>query len=134
MSHFNRRTFSINDLPDLTLGKDSVRIDIGFLGGEEHREAFSAILEKLLSDNRTIFDEGARLLRIDAANRVSSDQIGVPSFPAQLSALDRIHLGRALYDSRNEDVVLHVQPSQAAAVDLQIRFDNPAFWLDAPAV
>ena len=129
MSLFKRGTWRIEDVPSLTLGGQSIVIDIGFLGGEEHRRAFAALFHKVFRDNAQLF-RGARVSEIRAKRPVAHPRFSPPFRPDGEILED---LALTLYDSRNEEVKLIGQSDRGSFL-LGVAFDNPTFWLISPAV
>ena len=129
MSLFKRKTWRIEDVPALALGDQNVVIDIGFLGGEEHRRAFAALFQKLFRDNTQLF-RGAHVSEIRAKRPVVFPRFSPPFRPDGEILED---LALTLYDSRNEKVELIGQSDKGSFL-LGIAFDNPTFWLISPAV
>jgi hypothetical protein len=125
MSFFSRRSsWSLSDAPDLTLGDDAVRVDIGFLAGDAHREAFASIFAEVVRVNSSL--SGATLQSVEARRPT-----GAIAGPRALEP-GAVDLARALYDSRNGSVLLNLLTAAGPRV-LGVRFDDPTFWLEAPA-
>ncbi len=95
-----------------------------------HRDAFAALFVKLLADN-ALWTASATLVRIEAKRTV--DLSPAVSLPAELSFLDTTALAHMLYDSRNE-VVMLILATPVGTDALGVRFDDPAFWLESPAI
>ena len=119
-------TFDTASLPLLDLMSGPVTVDIGYLSGEAHRQAFADIFGKVISDNAGLI-AGSQLTRADPARAVREG----PNLP--LTAQDVVarcaHLTLTLYDSRSERAVLHfASPGKSLAIG--VRFDNPEFWLE----
>ena len=51
---FRNAEWNSEDLPDLSFQNYVGPVDIGFLGGEEHRQAFALIFTKMLTDNQSV--------------------------------------------------------------------------------
>ena len=83
MSVFRNSNWTVAQVPDLSLHSSSVEVDIGFLSGDQHREAFIAILAKVLHDNSDTLDDGAQLFKLDAFNPLP---LGVGPPPLLLDA------------------------------------------------
>ena len=131
MPLFQRRQWSASEIPDLTFREDRLCVDIGFLGGEEHRSAFSAIFAKLLRDNAATLS-GMDLLSVAAKRSVSLPPEVVTKLPTALAVIDVDSLARVLYDSHNEKVILQLRGPRGDA-QLGVRFDDPEFWFEEAA-
>jgi hypothetical protein len=130
---FKRRPWVREDIPDLTFREEESRIDIGYLPGEEHRQAFADIFERMLSDNRqALADYSIVALQSKRPVRLSQAGIELPIALAQVGQPTRA-LALALYDSNNEDVDLQLAGPLGRS-DLRVRFDNPEFWFRSAAV
>ncbi len=129
MPLFRRPKWNIAEVPRLDLVKGT-RVDIGFLGGEQHREAFVSLFAKVFSDNPTLAT--SQLDSIEAKRPVAPQELANPTGTMKLADADLLALARILYDSRNETVFLNLS---AAGVKsrLGIAFDDPEFWLESPA-
>lgn len=123
------RQWRANDLPVLSLEDPNLRVDIGWLGGEDHRQAFAAVVEKLIHDNWPAL-EPFSVISIRSKRPIAPEALGLDRLPAPFSEIrtnvHRFALG--LYDSRNEKVVLQLA-STGADAELGLRFDDPEFWL-----
>jgi hypothetical protein len=133
MSIFGRSpNWNPADIPDLSFAGPTHSVDIGFLGGDQHRDAFVAIFHKMLADNRSSL-EGLDLSELEARHTVSLTLQSGLSLPMPLLGLDAHTLARDLYDSHNEEIVL-VLVGKDGRWRLGMRFDNPEFWFSAAAV
>jgi hypothetical protein len=121
-----RRSFEIAEVPRLDLAVESALVDIGFLGGQEHRQAFADIFGKVLRDSGALL-AGHRLERIESRRSVRVE----PPLPIPVGDLTAspAPLARALYDSGNETLTLHFEAA-GSTLRMGIRFDNPEFWID----
>jgi hypothetical protein len=125
MRFFKRREpWTLVGIPDLSFGGPTDFVDIGFLGGDEHREAFASIFAKMLADNRDTLT-GRELVAIEARRPFTSSTL----LPTLLLEIDSAHFARELYDSRNEKVFLRLS-CEAGEAKLGVAFDDPAFWLE----
>jgi hypothetical protein len=130
MPLFRRPKWNIAEVPRLDLEKGT-RVDIGFLGGEQHREAFASLFAKVFSDNPTLAT--SQLDSIDAERPVSEQELAnATGKQMALADADLLGLARILYDSRNETVFLNLSAA-GAKPRLGVRFDDPEFWLESPA-
>jgi hypothetical protein len=128
MSFFKRRRWSIAGVPTLDLSAERAEVDIGFLGGEEHRQAFAAVFAKVLRENQALL-VGRRIVRAEGERPLPE---AGKYLPFAIGSADPTPLALALYDSRNERVRLILEGSAAAEM-LFVEFDNPQFWLEAPS-
>ncbi len=129
MALFHRRRWSPDDVPNLTFRAGGTRVDIGSLGGEDHRQAFAFIFGKLLADNQLAL-ASYTFTSIVAEKPVTAvmPPVRITELGAQATAL-----ALALYDSHNEEVLLHLT-SPTGHGELGVRFDDPEFWLRVTAV
>ena len=124
-----KRQWSANDLPVLSLDDPNLSVDIGWLGGEAHREAFAAVFDKLIQDNWSVLAT-LTVTSIRSKRHIAPEALGLTEWPASFKEiLSRVYpFALGLYDSRNEKVILQLGGTRAAA-ELGVRFDNPEFWL-----
>jgi hypothetical protein len=129
MSRSQNSAWSPQDIPALTLGDDAIRLDIGYLGGDEHRRAFATIFAKLIDDNRAVFDP-LQLVRIDARRELTPRVSPLSTLPISMVDVARFafELGLDLYDSHNKAMLL-VLNGPSGRRELGVRFDDPEFWL-----
>ena len=129
MGLFKREPWRVEEVPRIRLEGADAQIDIGFLGGNEHRHAFAALFRRAFKDNP---DElgGAELVGIHAER---SGDLAETSLPLLLDATELERLALRLYDSHNEIIKL-VLRREAHLVVLNVTFDNPSFWLSPFAV
>ena len=125
-----RRDWTLARVPDLTLDDDVIVIDIGFLSGDAHREAFASIFAKLIKDNGAL-TEDAILRSVDAPRAVRTVGFGAECLPVRMNEVGPLLLERALYDSGNETVLLELDTVGGRRV-IGLRFDDPEFWLETP--
>ncbi len=126
----SRPSFEITSVPTLDLGAGTVSVDIGYLGGQEHRDAFVDIFAKMLRDS-------ARLLADCRLERIESKRAVRFGPPLPIGAGDLIAspapFARAIYDSGNEVMVLlfaNGVNGGETTLRIGVRFDNPGFWRD----
>jgi hypothetical protein len=126
MSLFRRRPWSVADVPriDLDVG---TRVDIGFLGGNQHRDAFIALFEKALADNPGF--ARSLVVRVEAERAVSFSVASEDGSQQRLSQIDVCVFAGALYDSRNEIVFVHLVDGERQ-LRLGVAFDDPEFWIE----
>jgi len=121
-----RPSFEISGVPTLDLAGGPASVDIGFLGGQEHRDAFVDIFAKMLRDNAPLFHD-CRLESVESKRAVRL------SPPLPITASDLIEspapFARAIYDSGNEVLVL-LFANGNGALRVGVRFLNPEFWRD----
>ena len=55
MTFFKHRSWTAEEIPDLTFRGDRLAVDIGFLAGDEHRNAFTLIFAKWSEITRKLF-------------------------------------------------------------------------------
>ena len=121
-----RQPFEIGRVPRIDLGSGSVTVDIGYLDGEEHRQAFAAIFGRMLKDNASLLAD-SQLTRVDATRPIGAE-VTLPIAAHHLVASPE-RLALALYDSGNERVRLEFAgPGTVLRIDLG--FDNPEFSLE----
>ena len=121
-----RPSFEIAGVPTLDLGRGPASVDIGFLGGQEHRDAFVDIFAKLLRDNAPLFHD----CRLESVESKRAIRLG-PPLPIQGRDLleSSAPFARAIYDSGNEVLVL-LFVNGNGALRVGVRFHNPEFWRD----
>jgi hypothetical protein len=124
MGLFKHELWRIDEVPRIRLGAADAQIDIGFLGGDEHRRAFAALFRRAFQDNPDLLD-GRELVEIHA-ERIR-DLAGI-HLPLPLYATELESLALRLYDSQNETIGL-VLRRDTDLVELNVTFDNPSFWL-----
>jgi hypothetical protein len=112
------------DIPNLSFTGPTDYVDIGFLGGDEHRDAFTAIFAKMLHDNEGELAE-VNVVGLDAKRPI----ICTVSFPVRLLDAPPEQLARELYDSHNERVFLRLS-GPPGTTRLGMTFDDPSFWLE----
>ena len=120
------RQFDIREVPDFDASSGSVGVDIGYLGHDDHMNAFIDIFEKFVQDNKNILDDYqsisveakkpigplvARLVEVGGVNRLFS------------SARE---IGKELYCSNNNKVKLLLSGKNGQRT-LFVVFDNPHF-------
>lgn len=127
MTSSDREPFEIGGVPSLDLARRRVTVDIGYLSGEVHRQAFASIFGKMLSDNIALLAD-CRLTRVEAERPLPEGSMAPVAVRDLVASPARIAL--ALYDSRNEQVRLEFT-CQRAAIGIGVRFDNPEFWLES---
>src|SRR5512143_889620 len=103
MTSSHREPFEIGSVPSLDLARRRVTVDIGYLGGEAHRQAFALIFGKMLNDNIALLAD-CRLTRVEDKRPLTEGSM-VPVAVRDLVA-SPARLALALYDSRNEQVRL----------------------------
>ena len=123
MASFSRKQWDISEIGCLDVHKGAT-VDIGFLGGEEHRQAFAALFDKAVKDNPDLAQ--FNLEGVDAPRPV----ILSSGLQGPLREIDRLTLALELYDSRNERVFLRLSHSSTQS-RLGVCFDNPEFWLES---
>jgi hypothetical protein len=112
--------FSIADVPSLDASHTSVYVDIGFLGGEAHTNAFIDIFEKFVRDN------ARTLMAFQSVVAHCAKPIGGELADMQtVLGAPRI-IARQLYESYNDEVRLLLRGNDASAM-LVVTFDNPSF-------
>ena len=126
MGLFKRESWRVEDVPRIRLEGVYEQIDIGFLGGDEHRRAFAALFRRAFEDNPSVLGR-AELVEL-RAHRLR-DLAGIP-LPITLDTTELESLAFQLYDSQNEIVEL-VLRREGRLVVLNVTFDNPSFWLSA---
>src|SRR5260221_5973764 len=121
-----RKLFSIEDVPSLLASAEPVCVDIGYLGHDDHTNAFVDIFEKFVRDNEatirayeSVFAKAAKPL--EQKLRKLEGPTGTESLIS-----DAREVGRALYDSLNEKVYLTF-PGKAGVKELMVTLDNPCF-------
>jgi hypothetical protein len=124
-----RQSWRIVDVPRIRLDNLGDDIDIGFLEGDDHRRAFTALFCRAFTDNRDLLD-GVDLVEIRTSRFGDLATIGLP---LRLDPPGLDLLAQRLYDSGNELVQL-VLRRYTRLVVLNVRCDNPAFWLTPHAV
>lgn len=67
--------FEIGRVPPLDLMNGSVTVDIGYLGGELHRQAFAQVFAKMLKDNAALLAD-SQLTRVNAKRPVREGSSG----------------------------------------------------------
>jgi hypothetical protein len=121
-----RPSFEITGVPTLDLGRGPASVDIGFLGGQEHRDAFVDIFAKMLRDNAPLFQDS----RLESVESKRAVRMGPP---LPIKGRDLISspapFARAIYDSGNEVMVLLFMNGNGA-LRVGVRFHNPEFWRD----
>ena len=122
----SRPSFEIASVPTLDLGAGTVAVDIGYLGGQEHRQAFVDIFAKMLRDSAGLFSS-CRLEKVESKRAV---RLG-PPLPITASDLiaSPAPFARAIYDSGNEQMVL-LFGNGSGTLRVGVRFFNPEFWRD----
>ena len=132
MGLFSRRSWDPKDIPNLTFREEESGTDIGFLDGEEHRQAFASIFEKMLIDNRDALADHV-IIGLDGKRPVGLTDSGIP-LPMTVGQLAHSARGLALalYDSHNEQVEIRLSGPRGNS-DLRVKFDNPAFWFRSTA-
>lgn len=130
MSIFRRRrAWTPAEIPDLAFDGPTRFVDIGFLGGDAHREAFAAIFARMIDDNRDVLEE-MMLAGVEAKRPTTLFLPPDVTLPHRLVNLDPVALAFDLYDSENEQVLLRLLGRSGEAT-LGMRFDDPEFWLDS---
>lgn len=121
-----RPSFEITGVPTLDIGRGPASVDIGFLGGQEHRDAFVDIFAKMLRDNAPLFQN----CRLESVVSKRAVRLG-PPLPIAASDLiaSSAPFARAIYDSGNEVLVLLFMNGNGA-LRVGVRFHNPKFWRD----
>jgi hypothetical protein len=122
----SRPSFEIAGVPTLDLTQGPASVDIGYLGGQEHRDAFVDIFAKMLRDNRMMLGDFS-LEGVESKRPIRQG----PPLPIAASALvaSPASFARAIYDSGNEGLVL-VFVNGGGKLRVGIRFHNPEFWRD----
>jgi hypothetical protein len=131
MPLFRRRSWTPDEIPDLRFRDDRLSVDIGFLGGDEHRGAFTQIFAKMVRDNAATL-AGMKLVAIESTKPVSPSALGVGGLPVDLSAIDLSSFASGLYDRHAEKIVLRLVGPRGPAL-LGVRFDDPEFWFEEAA-
>jgi hypothetical protein len=122
----HRPSFDIAGVPTLDLARGRATVDIGYLGGQEHRDAFVDLFAKMLRDSATLFGD-CRLERVESKRAVRQG----PALPIQGRDLisESAPFARAIYDSGNEMLVL-LFVNGSGQLRVGVRFHNPEFWRD----
>jgi hypothetical protein len=117
------------DWPSLDLRSGPVFVDIGFLGGADHRTGFRMIFGRLLDANRELLDR-LEITSIVASRPLDPGGSALSGLPATMSAIaaDAARVADVLYDSLNPFVDLRLA-NESVAAQLRIGFDNPEFLL-----
>ena len=126
MDSSSHQPFDIGRVPRLNLRSGPARVDIGYLGGEEHRQAFAAILGKVLKDNAALLAD-TQLMRVDAT-RPTGAGVTLP-LPAHELIASPERFAQALYDGGNERARLEFA-GPGTVLRISLRFDNPEFSLE----
>ena len=126
MGSSRQQPFEIDRVPRLNLRSGPVRVDIGYLGGEEHRQAFAAIFGKVLKDNAALLAD-TQLMRVDATRPMGAGVTLPIAAHALVASPERFAL--ALYDSGNEQARLEFA-GPGTVLQISLRFDNPEFSLE----
>jgi hypothetical protein len=121
-----RQSFDIAGVPTLDLAQGRAAVDIGYLGGQEHRDAFVDIFAKMLKDSEALFGD-CRLEKVESKRAVRQG----PALPIQGRDLiaDPASFARGIYDSGNEMLVL-LFVNGSGKLRVAVRFHNPEFWRD----
>jgi hypothetical protein len=128
MTFSKRGSWSPADIPDLSFREDRLWVDIGFLGGDDHRAAFAEIFARMLEDNDTVLSG----MEIAAIETPRGKRLDVLLLPVSLATIDIGSLARTLYDIHEETVILRLVGRRSSG-KLGIKFDDPEFWFDEAA-
>ena len=118
--------FDIREVPSLDASAGSVGVDIGYLGNEDHMNAFIGIFEKFVQDNKGTLGS-YESISIKAKKPVGP-LVASLSGPGGVSQLfsNAKEVGKELYNSNNEKVRL-VLSGKGNTKELVVVFDNPHF-------
>jgi hypothetical protein len=115
MSLLRRRPpWSPSEIPDMSFDGPTDFVDIGFLGGDDHRAAFIAIFKRVLLDNQAVL-AGTTLSAVKARRPVGLAAI----LNTRLLTVDADQLAGQLYDSQNDEVRLRLR-TQGGEAELGI--------------
>lgn len=120
------KAFDIEDVPSLCASDGGVGVDIGFLGHEDHENAFVEIFIKFIDENKAILSE-YEVISITAKKPLSptiSRKINDGGINVLFQNTESI--ARDLYRSFNDMIVIELDGSNGKKL-LRVIFDNPYF-------
>lgn len=116
----------IRDVLSLDASAGSVGVDIGYLGGEDHMNAFVGIFEKFVHDNKSTLGSYETISIM--AKKPIGPFVASLAGPGGISLLfsNAREVGKELYNSNNEKVRLLLS-GKGNTKELVVFFDNPHF-------